>query len=51
MTEKDIERIALETLAPYISNREEKIFLMNAAVLRDFIEKVNQVHREEPIRD
>lgn len=46
MTEKDIERIALETLAPYISNREEKIFLMNAATLEKFLELVRE-HKDD----
>lgn len=51
MTEKDIERIALATQAPYIVNREEKVFLMDAAVLKDFFDRVNQAHKEELTRD
>jgi hypothetical protein len=51
MTEKDIERIALSTNAPYIVNREEKIFLMDAAVLKDFVKKVSDAHKEELTRD
>ena len=51
MTDKDIERIALSTMAPYIVNREEKVFLMDSAVLRQFVEKVNQAHKEELTRD
>lgn len=51
MTDKDIERIALSTTAPYIVNREEKVFLMDAAVLRQFVEKVNKAHKEELTRD
>lgn len=51
MTEKDIERIALSTMAPYIVNRDEKVFLMDARVLKDFVEKVNKAHKEELTRD
>jgi hypothetical protein len=51
MTEQDIERIALSTMAPYIVNRDEKVFMMDAAVLRQFVEKVNQAHKEELTRD
>lgn len=51
MTNKEIERIALMTMAPYIVNRDEKVFLMDAAALQTFVEKVNQAHREELTRD
>lgn len=47
MTEKDIERIALATMAPYIVNREEKVFLMDAATLKHLVEQVQQKHKEE----
>lgn len=51
MTDKDIERIALSTDAPYIVNREEKVFLMDASALKDFVERVNKAHKEELTRD
>lgn len=51
MTEQDIERIALSTNAPYIVNREEKVFLMDAGTLKDFVEKLNKAHKEELTRD
>lgn len=37
MTDKDVERLALATMAPYIVNREEKVFLMNAETLQAFL--------------
>lgn len=42
MTEKDIERVALSTNAPYIVNRDEKVFLMDAAALEKFLELVRE---------
>ena len=51
MTEQDIEHIALSTMAPYIVNREEKVFLMDAGTLKDFAEKLSQARNEELTRD
>lgn len=51
MTDKDIERIALSTMAPYIVNREEKVFLMDSTTLQQFVKLVNQAHKEELTRD
>ena len=50
MTEQDIERIALSTMAPYIVNREEKVFLMDAGTLKDFAEKLSKAENEDWIR-
>lgn len=47
MTSKDIERLALSTMAPYIVNREEKIFLMDAPTLEKFVALVNEEHKRE----